>query len=322
VFWNVMACKVSLGGTLYTALGKEGVMMTGEVINAVSRAVAFGGWMFVVGNSLPSLHENAQTDADHMIEQIEAEFFHSFTESGNSRPARITCSRPDGNNVDVFVKFLGGVRNREFSLCAELLCALLARVMGLGAPTPFVVNLSPEFLAGIPANARDLVRRSLGLNFGTEMAPTGFSVVPPDPKVPRALASKAADVLAFDVFVQNYDRKGDNPNLLWNGRHMLLIDHEGAFNPMLQERTPSLDSLELDRFYDHVFYTAIGPNDANYEGLAKALARLDSARVEDFLGQIPAEWQIGDGLTRVREHLAWLAQNCNDVCELIRGRLT
>lgn len=257
-----------------------------------------------------------------MVENLEAEFFHAFTKSGNSRPARVTCSRSNGTKADVFLKFHGGVRNREFSLFTELLCALLARELGLQTPTPFVVNISRDFLAGVPANARDLVQRSLGSNFGSESAPVGFSVVPPDPDVPRALCPKAAEVFAFDVFIQNYDRKRDNPNLLWDSRQWLLIDHEGAFSPMLQPRTPSFDGLELDKFYDHVFYPAIGPKDAPYTDLLAALENLASSRLEEIIGQIPAHWQTEAGLTRVREHLAWLVEHGETVCGLIRDRLS
>ena len=151
-----------------------------------------------------------------MVEYVEAEQFHAFTKSGYSRPARITCARKDATKVDVYVKFIGGVRNRGFGLSAELICSLLAQDLGLASPKPFVVNISAEFVAGVPEAARDLLQRSLGLNFAGESAPDGFSVVPPEPRVPMALRPAAAAVFAFDVIIQNYDRKVDNPNLLWD----------------------------------------------------------------------------------------------------------
>ncbi|MBI5384316.1 MAG: hypothetical protein HZA90_06470 [Verrucomicrobia bacterium] len=257
-----------------------------------------------------------------MVEHIEAEQFHSFTATGYSRPARVTCSRQDGTKVDVFVKFAGGVRHREFGLSSELLCNLLARAFGLHTPTPFLVTVSKEFLAGIPAPARDLVGRSRGLNYGSQSAPVGFSVVPPEPQVPHELRSEAARIFAFDVIVQNYDRKADNPNLLWDRRTILLIDHESAFGPMLQERKPSFSALELDRFYDHVFYPAISPQDAGFEELLAAMQSFSAARLEETLGQIPPPWQVEAGWARVREHLVWVLEHRDQVCRLIRERLT
>ena len=54
-------------------------------------------------------------------ERIEAEQFHSFTNSGYSRPARVTCSRNDGTKLDVYVKFMGGLRNRNWSVFRTVL---------------------------------------------------------------------------------------------------------------------------------------------------------------------------------------------------------
>jgi len=161
-----------------------------------------------------------------IVEQLEAEQFFGFTANGYSRPARVRCARTDGSKAEVYLKFIGGVQEREFGLVSELLCSLLARELGLDVPTPFVVNLSADFLAGVPQAARDLVSRSLGLNFGSESLPAGFSVVPPEPRVPIVLRPAATEIFAFDVIFQNRDRKQDNPNLLWNRTKILMIDHE------------------------------------------------------------------------------------------------
>jgi hypothetical protein len=256
------------------------------------------------------------------LEHIEAEQFHSFTQSGYSRPARVTCARKDGSKVDVYVKFMGGVRHREFGLAAELLCSLLAHELGLASPTPFIVNLSREFLAGVPKEAHDLVERSLGLNFASESVPVGYSVVPSEPRVPLALRPAAAEVFAFDVIIQNYDRKKDNPNLLWDRTKVLLIDHEGALEAVLKRPAPSLQSLELDRFYDHVFFSAVSPSDADYSRLTAALGSISASRLEKLFAEIPISWQVKEDLAKVREHLLWVIEHREQVCSLIRERLT
>jgi hypothetical protein len=257
-----------------------------------------------------------------VVEHVEAEHFHSFSESGYSRPARVTCSRKDGSKVDVYVKFMGGVRNRGFGLGAELLCSLLAQELNLGTPTPFIVNLSTEFLAGVPKEAQDLIQRSLGLNFASESAPAGFSLVPPNARVPLSLRPAAAEVFAFDIIIQNYDRKSDNPNLLWDRTKILVLDHEGALSPLLKNSAPSFSALELDRFYDHVFYSAVSPGDAGYASFTEALGRLSSSHIDKLLGEIPVPWQITEDLAKVREHLLWVAEHRRQVCSLIRERLS
>jgi hypothetical protein len=255
-------------------------------------------------------------------EIIEAEQFFSFTQNGYSRPARLGCSRADGSNVDVYVKFIGGVEAREFGLVAELVCSLLAREIGLNVPRPFIVNLSPEFLAGVPKVAQDLVKRSLGLNFASESAPVGYSLVPPEPRVPLALRSSAAEVFAFDIIVQNCDRKADNPNLLWDRSKIMLIDHERALGFVRENPAPSFSSLELDRYYDHVFYSAVSPGDAEFGRLTDAFGHLTDARIETLLGKIPEPWQVKEDLAKVRDYLSWVVANRLQVCNLIRERLT
>jgi hypothetical protein len=256
------------------------------------------------------------------IETIEAEQFYAFTQNGYSRPARLGCARADGSKVDVYVKFRGGVEAREFGLVAELLCSLLASELGLNVPAPFIVHLSPEFLAGVPKVAQDLVKRSLGLNFGSESAPAGFSLVPPEPRVPLALRPSAAEVFAFDVIVQNCDRKADNPNLLWDRSKIMLIDHERALGFIRANPAPSFSSLELDRYYDHVFYSAVSPSDAEFSRLTDALGNLTDDWLETVLGKIPEPWQVKEDLAKVRDHLSWVVANRRQVCNLIRERLT
>ncbi len=257
-----------------------------------------------------------------MIELIEAKQFHSFTQSGYSRPARVTCSRVDGSKVHVYVKFGGAVRNREFGLTAEVVCSLLARELGLETPRAFLVNVSPAFLAAAPIQAQDLIRRSLGINFGTERAPAGFSVVPQNPTVPPALRSLAAEIFAFDVIVQNYDRKTDNPNLLWSPTKILVIDHEGALGSVLRTAAPSQGSLELDKFYDHVFYAAISPEDADYSRLAEAIGHVSNSLLKEMLGEVPSQWQVKEDLAKVEQHLLWVVENRSQICSLIRERLS
>jgi hypothetical protein len=257
-----------------------------------------------------------------LVEQLEAEQFFGFTANGYSRPARVGCTRPDGTKVEAYVKFIGGVQQREFGLVSELLCSLSASALGLSVPTPYIVNLSPEFLAGVPKPAEDLVRRSLGLNFGSESLPAGFSVVPPEPRVPIVLRRAAAEIFAFDVIFQNRDRKQDNPNLLWDRTKIQMIDHERAFGYVRETADLSFGSLGLDRFYDHVFYSALSPNDAQFDRLKESLGCFTANRLDDLFGEIPPSWQVEADLAKVREYLLWVADNRNEICNLIHERLS
>jgi hypothetical protein len=258
----------------------------------------------------------------NLVEQLEAEQFFGFTANGYSRPARVRCARADGTKVEVYVKFIGGVQEREFGLVSELLCSLFARELGLNVPTPFLVNLSTEFLAGVPKPAQDLVKRSLGLNFGSQSLPAGFSVVPPEPRVPFILRAAAAEIFAFDVIFQNLDRKQDNPNLLWDRTTIQMIDHERALSCVRETVECSFNSLGLDRFYDHVFYSAVSPKDAQFDRLKASLGNFTGNRLGALFSEIPSAWQVEADLAKVRSYLAWVADNRTEICDLIMERLS
>lgn len=257
-----------------------------------------------------------------MVELIQAEVFHDFQTKGYSRPARVTCRRPNGETVEVFVKFSGGVRNHHLGLTAELVCSRLARVLGLDTPQPFIVNLTEEFLEGVPMDAKDLVWRSLGLNFASQGAGVGFRVVPTEPRIPVSLRSRAADVFAFDVLIQNFDRKGDNPNMLWTRESILLIDHESALKLAFTPQSFNWSTLSLDSFYDHVFYQAITSADAGLMKIEDGLRQLGEDGVTSLLADIPEAWRSHEAGLSLARYLEWLVGSRTIVCKLIRERIS
>lgn len=257
-----------------------------------------------------------------MIEEIQAEVFHGIQTKGYSRPARVTCRRSTGETVEVFVKFSGGVRNHHLGLTAELVCSRLARILGLDTPQPFIVNLTEEFLEGVPMDAKDLVWRSLGLNFASQSAGVGFRVVPTEPRVPISLRSRAADVFAFDVLIQNFDRKGDNPNMLWNRDNLLLIDHESALKRAFAPMDFNWSALCLDNFYDHVFYPVITPAEASLMKIEDGLRVLEEDGVASLLVDIPEAWRTPEAGLCLARYLEWLISNRTIVCKLIRERIS
>ena len=142
-------------------------------------------------------------------------------------------------------------------------------------------------------------------------------------RVPHALRSAAAEIFAFDVIIRNYDRKGDNPNLLWDRTKILMIDHEGALKPTPPAEDPSISSLELDKFYDHVFFWAVSSRrmliTADSAMRLGAFLRSESTR---SLANIPVQWQIEGDLAKVRGRLLWVVEHREQVCTLIRDRLS
>src|SRR3990170_8449413 len=123
------------------------------------------------------------------------------------------------------VKFVGAGQGRK-TLVAEVVCAALARGLGLDVPDLVAVELEPALAPGEPdQEVQDLLRASGGLNLGVDYLPGALDLDRPEAVVDRTWAAR---LLWFDAYVGNVDRSWRNPNLLlWHGRPY-LIDHGAA----------------------------------------------------------------------------------------------
>jgi len=100
----------------------------------------------------------------------------------------------------------------------------------------------------------NLVRRSVGLNFGTKKLPPGLNTWPKDRGIPVLVRALAAEIFAFDIIVQNPDRRRDNPNIQWKGGELYIYDHDLAFSfvvPTIGWRPPWTGE-GLDFLQEHI----------------------------------------------------------------------
>lgn len=141
---------------------------------------------------------------------------------GGSLPAIVEAD--DGRAY--VVKFRGAGQGAR-ALVAELVAGELGRSLGLPVPELVLVELDPALgrNEGDP-EIRALLLASAGDNVGLALLPGALAF---DPAARPALAAAAAaQIVAFDAFTQNIDRTARNPNLLWSGGHLWLIDHGAA----------------------------------------------------------------------------------------------
>jgi hypothetical protein len=141
---------------------------------------------------------------------------------GGSLPAVVEAD--DGRAY--VVKFRGAGQGPR-ALVAEVVAGELARELGLRVPELVVVDLDP----GVGRNEGDpeiqsLLLASAGDNVGMAFLAGALGF---DPAARPAIAAEdAARIVAFDAFAQNMDRTARNPNLLWCGGDLWLIDHGAA----------------------------------------------------------------------------------------------
>ena len=112
---------------------------------------------------------------------------------------------------------------------------------------PLEVVISKEYAEALTdAKQRAIALGSLGSAFGSEHLSSGTSQYTADlPDL--CLRTPAAELVAFDVFIHNPDRRRTNPNLFVSRGDLLAFDHGDAYCvllPILGAPDPVRDALE------------------------------------------------------------------------------
>jgi hypothetical protein len=195
-------------------------------------------------------------------------------------------------------------------LVAEVVCAELARALGLPVPALVTVDVAPELAVGEPdPEVQDLLQRSAGRNLGLDYLPGALDFEAGVASVDPSLAGR---VLWFDALVGNVDRSWRNPNMLfWHGR-LQLIDHGAALT--FHHHWPGAAAAAA-RPYDASQHALIGcePRVADADG--ELAPRVSRALLGDVLAQVPDVWLDEEGpreryvdqlLARLAAREAWL----------------
>jgi len=222
-----------------------------------------------------------------MVKQVTGVRYVTPLREGGSLPAVVDTDAP-GTFV---VKFRGAGQGAR-ALVAEVIVAQLAQVLGLPIPDFALVDLAAGFGEGEPdPEIQDLLRGSVGTNFGLAYLPGAFSF---DPAADRGITPDlAAAIVWFDAYTTNVDRTPRNTNLLtWQGG-LYLIDHGAAL--YFHHSPGAWESRARGRFpqiKDHVLLPFAGDIAATGARLAPLLT---DATVREIVGGVPDEWLTGDG---------------------------
>ena len=238
--------------------------------------------------------------------------------SGRTKPCLMLCTDEAGNTCEAVIKWRGGKEMSERGLICELMAALLE--IDLDLPKPFIVEVAPNFIIGEgKPELATIARKSAGLNFGCERLPTGVVTWPKDKPIPILLRPLAAEIFAFDVLVQNPDRRRESPNgpnLLWTGDEIYLYDHEQAFSFLMGiiGWQPPWTGQSTDFCRNHVFFQQLAGIQHNFDRLSGALEALTDTRLDEYIEAVPNEWrsnnkaveEIADYLRKARQNRAAL----------------
>ena len=154
-----------------------------------------------------------------MLERTVANRYIRAVNNGRTRPCRIEVIRERGDYTDVVAKFSGGCDRGVTSLAIEAICAMLAADLNLPIAEPLLVEIDEDFINLVPLkDMKNLLSGSNSIGFGSAHLPNGYAIWATGTKIPPALVADAVGVLAFDLLIQNIDRKPSNPNCLTNGK--------------------------------------------------------------------------------------------------------
>ena len=203
---------------------------------------------------------------------------------GGSLPAIV-----EGDDGRLWVAKFRGAGQGTGALVAEVVAGTLGQSAGLPIPELDILVLDPAFGRTEPDyEIRNLLAASAGLNLGVAYLAGAIGF---DPAAGRAPAGELASaVVAFDAFIMNVDRTPRNPNLLWCGDQLWLIDHGAAmyWHHDWAEGTPGAER-PFTPIRDHVLLPWA---DRIGEVGAALLARFDDDVLRAALARVPDDWLL------------------------------
>ncbi|MCG5211666.1 HipA family kinase [Streptosporangium soli] len=213
-----------------------------------------------------------------MLEHIVATRYVTPLREGGSLPGVL-----EADDLGTYaVKFRGAGQGVSV-LVAEIICAELARRLGLRTPELRIIDVDPQLGRREPdEEIQDLLNASVGDNLAVDFLPGALGF---DPLVWAPEPGFASRVLWFDALIHNVDRSWRNPNLLVWHRDIWLIDHGAAL--WFHHNWRTADPQRPFDGGDHVlapFATGLAEADADLS------PRITRELLEEVTAAVPDEW--------------------------------
>jgi len=258
-----------------------------------------------------------------MVKTIKAAAFINALNTGRTCPCLMLCEDDEGNLTEAVVKLISGKECTPTGLICELMASLLARDLDLPVPQPFLVEVDMDFHEAISEpKLAERFRNSAGMNFGSKFLGHGYVTWPQDRSIPGSLMQDAAEIFAFDIMVQNPDRRKDKPNLLRKSDELAIFDHEMAFSflyALVPDEYP-WDGKGLQFAKDHIFYGGLKGCDVSWDRIQGALEAIDDRRFGMYADAIPGDWRNKNRGTveRIQGYLQQARYNSKKLFQKIR----
>lgn len=247
------------------------------------------------------------------ITTVHAEHFERSL-SGRNRAVLLGCAGPSGEQVTAVVKLWHRLEQKENSYWVEWVAGILAAKLGVNVPPRLVVQVSPEMAQVLTEALEEDAKTSARPTFGTEYVSPVVPVTGDGGALEEDLREAGAEIAAFDVFVDNIDRRLKNPNLLIDARpprRMLAFDHDLAFSSFL---VPVFSSnWPLDILRDHVLAGRFGSKKPDLQRIRAAIQGLTDVDLDALVAETPPIWLAGSASTRLNTVIAKLKERRNSI---------
>lgn len=219
---------------------------------------------------------------------------------GRTHPLVIECAHASEGIEErklIHTKALGLPEVTTFGLFGEVFAPLLAKDLGVITPEPALVSLSQAVIDQAHNQLRPYgLTPSPGTCAGSHYCRPGFTEVTADTYLPATSREQAARLYAFDMLIQNPDRRRDKPNCgLFNG-NLIAFDHETAFSFVLSIGTTN-EAWEVTKYgfaHHHLFYKDFRRIKPDFRPFIDDLKKLTQKQLDEMLDEIPVEWRAND----------------------------
>lgn len=185
------------------------------------------------------------------------------------------------------------------SLACELICAVLARAIGLKVPDYAIVKITPGFANSIHVDSvRHLFLNNIGLNFGTTFHESIALWQPMSHKPSQVVIDQLEDILCFDSIVINGDRKTSNSNLLYRDNQLILIDHSLALtvHSWNQQTLAKLPPVPEEIMEGHCAIRDLRGQGYSYRRVFDSWEeRITTQELKELRAMLPAAWEHNAG---------------------------
>lgn len=236
-----------------------------------------------------------------MLEILDARRLEKIFKSGRTHPLVIDCEKQIQGQKSgsaslhlMVVKARGLPEVSEQSLFCELFGNLLARELGISTPNPALIRLSPNFVD--QANqvlASDHIQIQVGIGVGCEYFPQFYPITENGNMKPEEV-EQATRIYAYDLLVQNPDRRQDKPNCANHKGQIVAYDFELCFTflmALIGVKTSPWEITKHGICLKHFFRTALRAKEVSWAPFLGALQALHKSRLDVIIGELPEGWK-------------------------------